>query len=88
MKNEQVNGNSVFCEDDGHKFEFRIERAKSGKYFQLMFMDGEYCGDWTGRRCIYGVKTDTPWIRDPFRTYGKIYLTEGMVQALRNAQAA
>ena len=77
MKNEQVNGNSVFCEDDGHKFEFRIERAKSGKYFQLMFMDGEDCGDWTGRRCIYGVKTDDALVTAP--SFEEVPLGRGSV---------
>lgn len=72
---------------DGHEIEYRYELAESGKWFQLMWADGVYCGDWMGRRCIYGLKTENPWVRDPLRAGGKIFLTSDMIKALRSAQA-
>lgn len=83
-----VNGNVVTVIEDGRVFEYIIKRSPSGNWFEYMYMDGKYCGDWSGKRCIYGVKTNAPWIRDPYRLGGKIYLTPEMIQALRNAQAA
>ena len=83
----EVKGNSVFEDIDGSMYEFRYVRAESGKWHQLMFDEGEWCGEWLGDRCVYGVKTDSPWIRSPFTTFGKVYLEPEHVEALRNAMA-
>lgn len=82
---DHVDGCTATEYDDGHTFEYTFSRAESGHMFMDTAMDGEPCGDWIGHRCVYGVRTDTPWIRDPFRTFGRIYLTDLQREALGNA---